>query len=167
MNNKFTIFFILLASIITTNSNAETDNKCLEQGTSVLVLLEKEVLLLCKNGEQVGKYDVSIGSKGYGKREEGDKKTPIGMYPLENPRKSKSGYHKFIPIGYPTQKQIASGYTGSAIGIHGPKKGFRWLGQLSTMVNWTKGCIAVSTVKKIDEISSWVELEKVKKITLK
>ncbi|MCP4976589.1 MAG: L,D-transpeptidase family protein [Maribacter sp.] len=158
--------YLLFGIILVISNNVFASNECSSKGTSILVLLVQGKLLLCKNGKNIDTYSVAIGSKGYGKKEEGDNKTPVGLYPLESPRKSKSGYHKIIPIGYPTEKQKAEGYTGSAVGIHGPKKGFRWLGGLNAMVNWTQGCVAVSTTNKIDEISSWVESEKVKIVEL-
>ena len=45
--------------------------------------------------------------------------------------------------------------TGSAIGIHGPKKGFERWGRLNSRVNWTHGCIAVATHREIEEIENW------------
>jgi murein L,D-transpeptidase YafK len=63
----------------------------------------------------------------------------------------------FIPIGYPTANQRRDGYTGSAIGIHGPSRIFTRAGWMNTAADWTKGCIAVASDEAINEIAAWVE----------
>ena len=99
------------------------------------------------------------------KTNKGDKKTPIGKYALGKPRPSKK-YGTFIPIGYPNAEDKKKGYTGSAIGIHGPKRGFTWARSLNTMFDWTLGCIAVGTDSEVEEISAWIKKYRVEKITL-
>ncbi len=60
-----------------------------------------------------------------------------------------------------------AGDTGGAIGIHGPGRRFRWLGSLSTLSDWTAGCIAVGSDAEIDEISSWVNRHQVRSVTIR
>jgi murein L,D-transpeptidase YafK len=70
----------------------------------------------------------------------------------------------FIPVGYPTAEQAKKGYSGGAIGVHGPVRGFTWAGALNTWVDWTRGCIAVATDEDIRKVSLWVEERKPKLI---
>ena len=113
------------------------------------------MLHLCEAGLSVGEYAVAMGKGGPGKRREGDNKTPVGRYLLGLPRAS-SSFGTFIPIGYPTPSQKRDGYTGSAIGIHGPSRTFAWAGSTNTAVDWTEGCIAVASDEAIEEIAAWV-----------
>ena len=141
-------------------------NHCKDRGTSVLVLSEKSKLYLCKDDKVINSYRVSLGSKGVGKTRKGDRKTPVGTYRLSSPRPSVSRFHMFIPVGYPTSSQRAQGYTGSAIGIHGPDQKYKKLGLLNTLVDWTAGCIAVGTNREIDNISNWVSENRANRIII-
>ncbi|MGF6167679.1 murein L,D-transpeptidase YafK [Pseudomonas moraviensis] len=146
---------------------AESPDPCREHKTVLLVQLKKEKLSLCKNGTAVKEYDVALGSGGFGKTREGDDKTPIGTYPLKKPRPSADkAFHTFIEIGYPTPTQVAQGYTGSDVGIHGPHKYWGWAGGVNTWLNWTNGCVAVKSNQDIIDIARWVESEKVGSVTL-
>ena len=111
---------------------------------------------LCNDGHVEKKYWVSIGRGGADKKTKGDHRTPLGKYRLDTPRDS-DRFYKFIPILYPTKKQIREGYTGGDIGIHGPDKHFSWLYKLNTWVNWTNGCIALSSEKEVSEIIDWID----------
>lgn len=142
---------------------AESMDPCSERKNIVLIKLESEKLYLCKNGSTVKEYAVAGG---YGKTRADDNKTPVGTYPLRRPRPSGEQFHTFIEVGYPTPEQSSTGYSGKDIGIHGPHQDFKWLGGATTWVNWTRGCVAVSSNKKIDEISDWVKAEKVNTVTL-
>lgn len=57
---------------------------------------------------------------------------------------------------YPTDEQRRHGFTGGDIGIHGPKRGFRWLGSWTRLSDWTRGCIAVGTDDAIQKLVAWV-----------
>jgi murein L,D-transpeptidase YafK len=145
---------------------SESTDPCSERNKIVLIKLESEKLYLCKNGSTAKEYDVAIGKGGYWKTKAEDNKTPIGTYKLLWPRESGQQFHTFIEVGYPTPEQTAKGYSGRDIGIHGPHQDFKWLGGATTWVNWTRGCVAVSSNNKIDEISDWVKSEKVNTVTL-
>jgi murein L,D-transpeptidase YafK len=101
-------------------------------------------LWLCESGHARSHFTVSLGSAGTGKRLEGDRKTPLGTYPLGTPRAS-AQYGWFIPVGYPTPEESARGLTGGDIGVHGPRRERRWLGRLNGWADWTRGCIALPT----------------------
>ena len=138
---------------------------CEDRGTSVVIDLDRSRLWLCEDGRVQDRYRVALGQGGIGKRKRGDKRTPIGTYRLGSGRRS-TKYHLFIPVGYPTASQRSRGFTGSAIGIHGPTRRFRWLGPLGVMVDWTLGCIAVSTDAQIERISEWAAHNRVRKVHL-
>ena len=135
---------------------APASNPCVNKGTSIVVHTYMHRLFLCEKNKLVSRHNVAIGRGGIDKRKEGDLKTPIGTYSLGLPRMS-NDFYLFISVGYPTAEQRKLGYTGGAIGIHGPY--FRFLqlwGAFNTLVDWTQGCIAVGTDAEIDQISSWL-----------
>lgn len=129
----------------------------------VVVDLDASRLYLCKGGEAVRSYRIAYGSAGKDKRRQGDKKTPVGTYSL-GPSHASKKFGRFIPVGYPTASQRKRGYTGSAIGIHGPDRRFTWAGPLNTLFDWTLGCIAVRSDVVIDRIDAWIKAEKARRI---
>jgi murein L,D-transpeptidase YafK len=139
-------------------SAATSSEVCRDKGLSVLVDTPRHKLWLCEDGAAANEFAVALGRGGTGKREEGDRKTPLGSYPLGVPRASER-FHIFIPIGYPTEEQRKQGLTGSNLGIHGPDRKLRWQ-------DWTLGCIAVDSDAAIDEIAAWVRLNQPVKIEI-
>jgi len=124
--------------------------------SGINVHTSKHILNICKHGNVVKTFKVALGYKGVGKKRAGDNKTPIGLYGLAHPRKS-SKFKVFIPILYPTSRQMAAGYSGRDVGIHGPT-------QSSTRINWfnnlpssTRGCIAVGNNNYIEYVANWVK----------
>ena len=75
-------------------------------------------------------------------------------------------YGLFIPIGYPTAEQRAQGFTGSAVGIHGPNRGLRWLGKLNNLLDTTDGCIGVATDPEMAVIADWVRQKRATTIVI-
>ena len=138
---------------------------CSGQGTSVVIRTGDKRLHLCEGGKSRQAFDVAIGWAGTPKRKQGDNKTPLGSYPLGRPRGSKR-YHRFIPISYPTPAQRRRGYSGSAIGIHGPPRWSTWAGSLNTALGWTRGCIAVGSDAEIDAISAWMRAKRPRRVHL-
>ena len=114
----------------------------------------KRILNICKHGTVIKTFKVALGYKGVGKKHAGDNKTPIGLYRLAHPRKSKQ-FKVFIPILYPTSKQLAVGYTGRDVGIHGPTQssGFNLFNNLPYS---TRGCIAVGNNNHIEYVANWI-----------
>ena len=104
---------------------------------------------------------------GVGKRKEGDNRTPLGRYGLGPPRASRS-FHIFVPVQYPTPEQARLGFTGGAIGIHGPPRGWTTLAELAMLVarDWTAGCIALATDTDIDAVAAWVRKQEVRNVRL-
>lgn len=128
---------------------------CPEEGDVVTVIARKRELWLCQHGEPLAKFQVATGRGGFDKRRRGDGRTPLGTYTLGSPRPS-SKYGVFIPIDYPTADQTASGFTGSALGIHGPPRGLTEPEYPTTVIDWTQGCIATGLDSEIDVIAEFV-----------
>lgn len=128
---------------------------CPRSGAEVVVDTRRRGLWLCESGRAVDRFPVAIGRAGPGKRQRGDLRTPLGEYPLGPPRPSRR-YGLFIPVGYPTPDQLRLGYTGTAVGIHGPARLARWLGGLNTFWDWTAGCVVVGSDAEIQRIAGWV-----------
>jgi hypothetical protein len=128
---------------------------CRGRGTLLLVDSAAHRLSVCRDSTALACYPVALGRGGIGKRVQGDAKTPLGAYPLGAPRPS-AHFGTFIPVGYPTAEQRRRGFTGSAIGLHGPPRATRDLGSVNVSADWTLGCIAVADDASIGAIASWV-----------
>jgi len=122
---------------------------------------------LCNGGKIERTFAVALGSRGVGKQRQGDNRTPLGRYGLGPPRASKD-FHIFVPVNYPTPAQARLGFTGSAIGIHGPPRGYETLAQLAMLISqdWTAGCIAVATDADIEAVAAWLRARDVKNVRL-
>lgn len=138
---------------------------CAGRGTIVLVDLDARRLLLCHKGAAEHVYPIALGSKGIGKRKEGDRLTPIGSYPLGSPYVSKE-FGPFVPIGYPTKAQVKAGYTGNSVGIHAPHRQDRDKGAFNTGGNWTAGCISVGSDPEAEEIVQFVKQRRPRTVSL-
>ena len=138
-------------------TGGQSAHPCSGHHTSIVVEAERHLLHLCKNSRSTESFNVAFGRSGLGKQKEGDNKTPVGTFALGRPRRSMSGFHKFIEVKVPRKM-------GVNVGIHGPKKGARWMGDFTTAVDWTQGCIAVGTVEAIDKVAVFVRDNRVKKV---
>jgi len=152
-----TVFVLALAQA------AAANDVCAGRATLIVVQTKPHLLYLCEGGRTVTRMKVALGSGGLDKRRQGDAKVPLGGYSLAAPVASRQ-FHTFILIGYPTPAQRRAGFTGSAVGVHGPARGYA--GALSTSVDWTLGCIAVGTDGEIDEIAAWVKARRVNRIEI-
>jgi L,D-peptidoglycan transpeptidase YkuD (ErfK/YbiS/YcfS/YnhG family) len=140
---------------------------CAPRETAVVIDTRAHRMHHCDAGPVAGTFTVALGSRGVGKQREGDHRTPLGLYGLGPPRASK-GFHIFVPVGYPTAAQARMGFTGGAIGIHGPPRGYETLAELAMLVaqDWTAGCIAVATDAEIEAVAAWVRAREVKDVRL-
>lgn len=132
---------------------AGTDDPCVSTSSAVVVLTRSRSLWLCDGGKARARFRVSLGSRGVDKRIQGDRKTPLGTYTLGTPRPS-AGWGTFIPVGYPTAQQRKLGYTGSAVGVHGPARGFRWAGGANAWLDWTGGCIGLASDEELAQVAA-------------
>lgn len=143
------------------------DNPCSTAASAqVLVSSASHTLVLCEGGEPVFAAPVRLGSGGMDKRQEGDRRTPVGAYPLAAPRASGSGFGWFIEVGYPTDEQRADGYTGSAIGIHGPhwlarpvtsNAVFAWISLLVGRPDTSAGCVSMESMDELMQVVEFVQ----------
>lgn len=122
----------------------------------LFVDLPKSRLLVFRNKdrklEHISDHYVSIGKKGYGKKIEGDQRTPVGVYflqkKIQNRLPDKYGDGAY-PINYPNIRDKMNGNTGFGIWIHGvPKTTF------SRPPYSSDGCIVMTNqdLKKIEHI---------------
>ncbi len=131
----------------------------LRKGAADRIVIEKKArrLQLLAKGEVLKTYKIALGGNPIGPKErEGDKKTPEGTYIIDSHNK-RSRYHRSLHISYPNEKDRKRAEElgvspGGDIMIHGIKKGFSWVGDAHTEVDWTQGCIAV-TDEEIEEIA--------------
>jgi murein L,D-transpeptidase YafK len=122
----------------------------------VLVFKGEHQMTLLSEGKVIRTYRIALGGSPTGaKKQQGDHKTPEGVYLLDR-RNPKSRFYKSIHISYPSdedkQRAAQSGVDpGGDVMIHGLPNGFGWLGASHRSLDWTDGCIAV-TDTEMDEI---------------
>ncbi|HOP41120.1 MAG TPA: L,D-transpeptidase family protein [Geobacteraceae bacterium] len=130
----------------------------IRNGSVERIVIEKKArrLMLISKGDVIKTYKIALGGNPDGPKErEGDNKTPEGTYVIDT-RNQDSHYHRSLHISYPNERDkkraLELGASpGGNIMIHGIKKGFAWVGDAHTEVDWTRGCIAV-TDEEIEEI---------------
>lgn len=128
----------------------------------IVVTKHKRTLDLISNNQIVKSYKISLGRVPKGQKEfEGDKKTPEGLYFI-NDKNPNSGYHKNLGISFPNEQDIKRAKSigkspGGLIKIHGIRNGFGWIGGFHLLFDWTLGCIAM-TNKEIDELYENVKI---------
>lgn len=149
INNVLTVLLFFFVSTF-----AHANHCILSDGINILTT--KHRLYICEHRKVVQIYKIAVGRHGVGKMNEGDNKTPLGLYDLGVPRSS-NRFYTFIPILYPTKEQQLAGFTGKDVGIHGPFKLYNWMGSLNTWFDWTQGCVAVGQEQHITHIAQWVQ----------
>ncbi|OOF40393.1 hypothetical protein BKK49_06095 [Rodentibacter rarus] len=122
-----------------------------------LVVMKSERQMWAYNQNKLVKiYPISLGKSPVGHKQfEGDKKTPEGVYRI-NERNPNSRYHKNLGISYPNSADQAYAQSqgkspGGLIKIHGLPNKFIDIGRQHLRKDWTDGCIAV-TNEEIDEL---------------
>lgn len=128
---------------------------CAGEVRALVVESGRRTMTVCEEGRALEVVPVRLGREGVGKSREGDRKTPSGRYALGRPLPSRD-YGTFVPVGYPTAEQARAGYTGSAVGVHGPGRKVRWLGPLVNVLDTTDGCIGVASDEEASRLASWV-----------
>jgi hypothetical protein len=160
---------LVVAALLTVSPSPESaSSRTCERGeTAVVIDTHAHRMHLCDAGAAERTFTVALGMRGAGKERQGDMRTPLGRYGLGPPRLSRN-FHIFVPVGYPTPAQARQGYTGNAIGIHGPPRGWTTLAQLAMLVreDWTAGCIAVATDADIEAVAAWIRKREVKDVRL-
>lgn len=126
------------------------------QADRVVVLKKERTLQLISHGKVIKAYKVALGGEPVGpKTEQGDHKTPEGIYVLDF-RNAHSQFYKAIHISYPRDRdRLAARKKGVPPGgdvfVHGLPNGYGYVGAAHRLKDWTDGCIAV-TNEEIDEI---------------
>ena len=159
------LLLTVLAAISVVGPARAEPNPCRPDETAVVVETEPRRLHLCEAGHVARSFDVALGVGGVGKQRQGDNKTPLGEYGLGAPRASQD-YHLFVPVAYPTVAQAHRGFTGSAIGIHGPPRGFAGLLAHARAIvpNWTAGCIALASDDEIEAVAAWLRRQTTRRV---
>ena len=148
----FNVFALLLLSGCVF---AQTAAKPLH-ADKVLVLKKERTLQLLNQGKVIKSYKVALGGDPVGpKTQQGDHKTPEGLYLLDS-RNAHSQFYKSIHISYPSARDRAAARRkgvspGGDVFVHGLPNGYGWVGAGHRAKDWTDGCIAV-TDQEIDEI---------------
>lgn len=132
--------------------------KCLLD-TGIIVYGQKKQMLICQDKQVIYDFNVLLGAGGLAKTRRGNLKTPIGVYALGKPKKSKR-LGTFIPIQYPTVEQLHQGFSGSAVGIHGPRRLIKWTDSLRPFYNATHGCIVLEQDEQVTIIAKWLQTHK-------
>jgi murein L,D-transpeptidase YafK len=122
------------------------------------ILVEKSArrLSIFQKANQIKSYRIALGRNPLGaKQEEGDMKTPEGIYKIDG-RNPQSSFHLALHISYPSdeddERAAARGVPpGFDIMIHGIQNGRGWIGAFHRWNDWTAGCIAV-TDEEIEEL---------------
>lgn len=128
----------------------------------VFVDKSDRILTLMSDGKIIRSYRIALGGSPSGhKQQEGDQRTPVGIYTLDY-KNENSIAHRSIHISYPNDADKARANSlgvdpGGDIMIHGQMNGFGHLGWLNQRRDWTDGCIAV-TNDEMDEIMAAVTL---------
>ena len=116
-------------------------------------------MMLLSQGEVVREYQVVFGASPQGhKQQEGDEKTPEGIYTLDY-KKEDSSFYRSMHVNYPNdqdkQQADARGVSpGGFIMIHGQRNYMGWLAPIMQNFNWTDGCIAITN----DEMDDFMNL---------
>lgn len=122
----------------------------------ILVEKAKRQLHLIREGKILKTYPIALGGNPLGtKTEEGDQKTPEGLYFIDG-RNPDSAYHLSLRISYPNaadkaQAKARGVSAGFDIMIHGRPNGSTSPDSPHWARDWTAGCVAVDDAQ-IEEI---------------
>jgi murein L,D-transpeptidase YafK len=122
------------------------------------IVVEKSArkLSIFRSGKKIKTYRVALGRCPIGaKQQEGDQKTPEGIYKIDN-RNAQSSFHRALHVSYPSAEENARATergvsAGCDIMIHGIRNGIGWIGAFHRWKDWTAGCIAL-TDEEIEEL---------------
>lgn len=165
---KKLIFYVIVCSLFCVSCNSLESINLLNYIDYILIQKVKKKMYTYHNGKRIKEYNISIGRGSLeNKSQEGDNRTPEGIYRITH-KNNKSSYYKSLKISYPSiEDEIKAKNLGLNVGsnimIHGIKNGLGWIGQYHSLINWTRGCIAISN-SEMDEIFNNVDTRTVVEI---
>ena len=156
------LLFLVLAPLVLVLScgepGARAQPSLIGKADLVLVFKGERRMELRRDGRAIRSYRISLGANPRGhKVQEGDERTPEGLYSLDW-RNPKSSYYKSLHVSYPNEQDRDHAFRlgvdpGGMIMVHGLPNWYRpgladwlFLGR-----DWTNGCIAV-TNDEMEEI---------------
>ena len=110
----------------------------------IVVKKSARQLSVFRNGNRIKIYRIALGRRPLGaKQEEGDMKTPEGIYKIDG-RNPQSSFHLALHISYPPDEDdkraaargVSAGYD---IMIHRIQNGRGWIGAFHRWSDWTAG----------------------------
>jgi murein L,D-transpeptidase YafK len=149
-------FRILILCTIAVATLQASERPSAVKADRVLVLKHQHTLRLLRGGRVLKEYKVALGGSPVGpKTQQGDHKTPEGVYVLDS-RNPRSQYYKSLHISYPKPEQKAAARKrgvspGGDVFVHGLPHAYRAIGAAHRLHDWTNGCIAV-TDEEMDEL---------------
>ncbi len=152
---KYVIIFFLIG-MVSFNFWSEKSLDTSKQIDKILIIKHQRKLLVFSGDEVLKSYQISLGREPVGKKEfEGDKKTPEGVYYI-NDKNPNSSYHLNLGISYPNKFDIKNAKEmnkkpGGQIKIHGLRNWLGFIGKFHRFFDWTLGCIAL-TNSEIEEL---------------
>ena len=143
------ITVIALAAALLASEDRSPPPMAPEGARADTILIDKTArrLQLLQEDEVIFETEIALGFDPVGqKREEGDGRTPEGVYKIDR-RNEQSKYYLSLGLNYPTKPQRAAAAgegrdPGGDIFIHGQPN--LTPGALTLPGDWTNGCIAVS-----------------------
>ena len=152
------IFFVLAASSICAALVVWTHVSSRKHVIADRIVVEKSArkLSVLRHGKEIRSYQIALGGAPVGrKEEEGDMKTPEGVYTIDS-RNPQSDFHLALHISYPgpddESRAASRGVSaGCDIEIHGLPNGHGSMGASDWQKDWTAGCIAL-TDEQIEEL---------------
>ena len=150
----FSLVFSLVLLTLSNNAFASVDKVKVDKSANKMLLLNK--------GKVVKSYHIALGGQPKGhKEQEGDQKTPEGVYTLDY-KKEDSAFYRAMHISYPNENDIANAKAkgvspGGFIMIHGQRNKLGWASKAAQRFNWTNGCIALTN----EEMDEFMQLVKV------
>jgi len=133
---------------------AEIDLVIVDKSENKMYLLDKYKV--------IKEYHVAFGRNPKGhKEQEGDQKTPEGIYTLDY-KKEDSSFYRAMHISYPNKADLINAKNkgvsaGGFIMVHGQRNNLADISILTQKFNWTNGCIAL-TNSEMDEFMALVKV---------
>lgn len=159
MKRKITLAILILICAVAFYFYAHHNWNPLPAGTTIdRIVVEKSArrLSIFRLNNRIKIYRIALGGNPVGaKQQEGDMKTPEGIYKIDG-RNPQSSFHLALHISYPSEaddtRAAARGMpAGSDIMIHGIRNGRGWIGAFHRWKDWTAGCIAL-TDEEVQEL---------------